>query len=156
MIRLTAIVLFVAATAASSVVTAGEATKTRAHIEAQLQDFLARADKRDAHTSFWADDLVYTSSSGERFDKAFILSGFDTETSENDEADATAPAMRYSGEDVDIRLYGDTAIVAFKLVGTPSDGALRLEYFNTGTLLKRNGVWQVVAWQATKIPAATS
>jgi len=27
-----------------------------------------------------------------------------------------------------------------------------LTYFNTGTFLRRNGAWQVVAWQATAIP----
>ncbi len=46
-------------------------------------------------------------------------------------------------------------IMAFKLVGTPTDKAADtdvLYYFNTGTFLKRDGIWQVVAWQATKIP----
>ncbi len=52
--------------------------------------------------------------------------------------------MVYSGEDVDIRLYGDTVIVVFKLVGTPTDksAAADVLYFsNTGTFLKRDGVW---------------
>ena len=56
-----------------------------------------------------------------------------------------------------MRVYGDTAIVAFKLVGTPADTSEDtdvLYYFNTGTFLKRDGVWRVVAWQATKIPSA--
>ncbi len=62
-----------------------------------------------------------------------------------------------SGEEVDVRVYGDTAIVAFKLVGTPADTSEDtdvLYYFNTGTFLKRDDVWKVVAWQATKIPPA--
>ncbi len=118
-----------------------------------LQDFLANADQRAAHERFWADDLVYSSSAGLRFGKADILEGFDT-AGADDEEDA-APEVVYSGEDVDVRLYGDTAVVAFKLVGTPTNkeaGGDVLYYFNTGTFLKRDGIWKVVAWQATKIP----
>lgn len=115
-----------------------------------LHEFLAAADIEAAHEKFWAEDLVYTSSDGSRFDKATIMSGFD-DAAPSDEQ----PEMRYAGEEVDIRVYGDTAIVAFKLVGRPTDkssGADVVYYFNTGTFLKREGVWQVIAWQATKIP----
>ena len=44
------------------------------------------------------------------------------------------------------------AVVAFKLVGTPRNGSEPLYYYNTGTFLKRDDVWKVVAWQATRIP----
>jgi ketosteroid isomerase-like protein len=62
----------------------------------------------------------------------------------------------YTAEDIRIQQYGNTAIVAFRLVSTV-EGRGNPEitkYFNTGTFLKRNGKWQVVAWQATKIPGA--
>ena len=117
-----------------------------------LHDFLANSDKETAHERFWADDLVYSSSAGLRFAKADIMSGFDSASGEESD---TPPEVVYSGEDVDVRLYGDTAIIAFKLVGTPTDegsGANVMYYFNTGTFLKRGGVWKAVAWQATKIP----
>jgi hypothetical protein len=29
-----------------------------------------------------------------------------------------------------------------------------MNYFNTGTFLRRDGLWQVVAWQATRMPDA--
>lgn len=119
-----------------------------------LQEFLAASSEEAAHASFWAEDLVYTSSAGLRFGKADIMAGFDSSAGNEEPADS-APPMVYSGEDVDIRIYGDTAIVAFKLVGTPaykSTDADVLYYFNTGTFLKRDGIWQVIAWQATKIP----
>jgi len=122
-------------------------------LRTMLQDFLSRSDTREAHASFWADDLIYTSSAGLRFGKAEIMAGFDNTDSE-DQA-AGEPTINYSGEDIDIRLYGDTAIVAFKLVGTPTDKSPDrdvLYYFNTGTFLRRDGVWKVIAWQATKIP----
>jgi hypothetical protein len=120
-------------------------------LTSMLQDFLANADKAAAHERFWADDLVYSSSSGLRFGKADIMQGFEGA----DEESAEPPPIVYSGEEVDVRLYGDTAIVAFKLVGTPANGAEELYYYNTGTFLKRDGVWKVIAWQATRIPPAT-
>ena len=47
-----------------------------------------------------------------------------------------------------------TAVVAFRLVGkTNKTGKTETaNYFNTGTFVKRDGKWQAVAWQATKIP----
>ena len=59
----------------------------------------------------------------------------------------------YSAEDVQIQVYGDAAIVAFRMVATPVEGSETQEYLNTGTFMKRDGKWQVVAWQATIIPA---
>lgn len=119
-------------------------------LTAMVQDFLGHADKEGAHARFWADDLIYTSSSGLRFGKAEIMEGFSGDDATDEES-----AIAYSGEDFDIRLYDDTAVVAFKLVGRPADSNTDvLYYFNTGTFLKRNGIWQVVAWQATKIPLA--
>ena len=117
-----------------------------------LHDFLANSGKETAHERFWADDLVYSSSAGLRFGKADIMSGFDSASEEEGD---TPPEVVYSGEEVDVRLYGDTAIVAFKLVGTPTDKGAATDvmyYYNTGTFLKRGGVWKAVAWQATKIP----
>jgi hypothetical protein len=121
-----------------------------AELTKMLQDFLANADQRAAHERFWAEDLVYSSSSGLRFGKADIMQGFD---SADEEASSEPPTVVYSGDEVDVRLYDDMAVVAFKLVGTPADGSEPLYYYNTGTFLKRDGVWKVVAWQATKIPA---
>jgi hypothetical protein len=121
-----------------------------AELTAMLEHFLANAEKREVHEDFWAEDLVYSSSSGLRFGKADIMQGFDGA----DAGAAEPPAVVYSGEEVDVRLYGDMAVVAFKLVGAPADGSEKLYYYNTGTFLKRDGAWRVVAWQATRIPPA--
>ena len=115
-----------------------------------LHDFLANASVKSAHERFWADDLVYTSSAGTRTDKASILASFDGAEEEGE----GEPGPVYSAEDVQLKWYGDTAVVAFKLVGTPPDDSPVMYYFNTGTFLKRDGEWRVVAWQATKIPPA--
>ena len=120
-------------------------------IEAKLHAFLAASSTEAAHAEFWADDLVYTSSNGTRFGKAEIMAGF-----ENAEPSDAPPTTAYSAADVDIRMYGDMAVVAFKLVGAPTDsasGAKTMYYYNTGTFLQRDGNWQAIAWQATIIPA---
>lgn len=114
-----------------------------------LNRFLAGASVNDmeVHERFWAEDLVYTSSRGSRFGKAEILKGL------REEPDSEEPGITYSAEDIDIRRYGDAAVVAFRLVGTPRAGPENaLQYFNTGTFVKREGQWRAVAWQATSIP----
>ena len=120
-----------------------------------LHHFLAHSSTEAAHQSFWADDLIYTSSAGLRFGKAEILAGYESSGEEAASSSDEEPPMVYSGEEVDVRVYGDMAVVAFKLVGTPTNEAAAadvLYYYNTGTFLKRDDIWQVVAWQATKIP----
>jgi ketosteroid isomerase-like protein len=123
-----------------------------AELTKMLEAFLAGASRNDAavHERFWADDLVYTGSAGRRVGKADIL---------RDVRAAPAPKpgdpeTAYTAEDVRIRQYGDTAVVAFRLVGTTrKDGKTDVaNYLNTGTFLKRDGRGQVVAWQATRMP----
>ena len=131
---------------ASGTAFAGDADEIRG----MLDEFLVNAGTASAHERFWADDLVYTSSRGTRTTKAEIMASF--EGVEEDGEDE--PAAAYSAEEVQLKWYGDTAVVAFKLVATPHDDSPVDYYFNTGTFLKRDGEWRVVAWQATKIPPA--
>jgi ketosteroid isomerase-like protein len=118
-----------------------------------LNEFLAGAGRNDAavHDRFWADDLIYTRAAGSRIGKLELMKGVRSAPPRkfND------PVTVYTGEDVRIQEYGDVAVVAFKLVGTTTktDGSREVqEFLNTGTFVKRKGVWQVVAWQATAIP----
>lgn len=120
-------------------------------LTALLEEFLDGASRNDAqiHDRFWAEDLIYTSSAGERFGKEHIMSGMNDEP----DADGDSISIRYSAEDIQIQLYGKTAIVAFRLMGIPQgEAAGELRFYNTGTFLKRNDQWRAVAWQATKIP----
>jgi len=121
----------------------GAASSDEATLRRLLDEFLAGASRNDAgvHGRFWADDLVYTSSAGKRMGKADILRDV------NDPSTANEPPVTYTAQDVQVRLYGRTAVVAFRLVTATQ------QYFNTGTFVKREGRWQAVAWQATKIPA---
>ncbi len=113
-----------------------------------LNQFLAGASRNDAavHDRFWADDLIYTRSAGKRIGKADIMHDLKPQPGE--------PATTYTAEDVRIQQYGTTAIVAFRLVGKTEtkSGTQVANFLNTGTFLKRNGKWQAVAWQATKMP----
>lgn len=118
-----------------------------------LNEFLAGAGRNDAaiHDRFWADDLIYTRSAGVRINKEGLMKGV-----------RSAPALKpgdpvtvYTAEDIHIQQYGDTAVVAFRLVSTTtkSDGTKTVgNNLNTGTFVKRNGKWQVVAWQSTVVP----
>jgi hypothetical protein len=126
---------------------AATAATDEARIRALLAYFLENSGSAAAHRRMWAEDLVYTSSDGSRTDRQQILAGFDTGTEKE-----TLSTVDYRGEDVAVRLLGDTAVVTFRLVGAPKDGSPERHYFNTGTFARRDGQWVAVAWQATKIP----
>lgn len=121
-------------------------------LTARLNAFLAGASRNDAavHEDFWADDLVYTSSAGQRFGKEALM---------RDVRSAPAPKPGdpktvYTAEDVRIRRYGTSAIVAFELVATTESGDSThvAHYLNTGFFVKRGGIWRASGWQATKKP----
>ncbi|HMJ04802.1 MAG TPA: nuclear transport factor 2 family protein [Chthoniobacterales bacterium] len=117
-----------------------------------LQEFLAGAGRNDAavHERFWAEDLIYTSAKGRRKGKAEIM----REVRDEGPSQASDETTVYSAEDVCIQQYGDTAIIAFRLVATTDKaGTKQIEnYLNTGTFVKRDNVWQAVGWQATAMP----
>jgi ketosteroid isomerase-like protein len=117
-----------------------------------LGEFLAGASRNDpaTHERFWAEDLVYTGSSGRRRGKAEVLA--DVRAAPR----SAEPETTYSAEDVRVQQYGDAAIVAFRLVGTTrKDGRTHAaSYLNTGTFVRRNGKWQAAGWQATRVPRA--
>lgn len=148
--------IFLAAFASLAVILATvpvHATTAEQELRQLLDWFLANAGKVEAHERFWGEELVYTSSNGTRTDRQSILDGMRATASGSDTAGDEGPA--YSAADVDVRLYGDMAIVAFRLVATPAGAASAAsEYFNTGTFNRRNGEWRAVAWQATRIPGA--
>lgn len=141
--------------AATAVAAAAQNAPDAAKLTALLDEFLAGAGRNDAavHDRFWADDLIYTRSTGVRTNKAEIMKGLRS-------APATprpdsGPVTVYTGDQVQIHQYGDTAVVAFRLVitATKKDGSKTVSYnLNTGTFVKRKGIWQAVAWQSTVVP----
>ena len=118
-----------------------------------LNDFLAGAGRNDAgmHDRFWADDLIYTRSTGVRTTKPELMKGVRSATAPK-EGD---PVTVYTAEEIQIHQYGNAAVVAFRLVSntTKADGTKTTgNNLNTGTLIKRKGEWRVVAWQSTIVP----
>ena len=120
-------------------------------LKRHLNEFLTAAshspaseqDKR-VFNDFFADDVIYTRSSGAIIGKADIMKSLD------EAPKAGAPTPAYSAEDVTVRRHGAVAIVAFRLVQRMSDGPIH-RYRNTGTFVQRNGRWQAIAWQATPL-----
>ncbi len=122
------------------------------HLKHLLHTFLEGASRNDVeiHNKFWADELIYTGSTGRRVGKSDIMNDLRAMPADR----SGEPVTIYTAEDIHILQYGDTAVVAFRLVAvTELDNEIETaSYFNTGTFVKQNGIWQAVAWQATKIP----
>ena len=124
---------------------------TARHLEQLVRDFLADVPKGDRKVfdAFFADDVIYTRSAGVTVDKAEILKNIDVRA-------ANQPQATFAADGFTVHSYVDTAVVNFCLVmHDVTNGTPETVYFrNTGTFLKRNGKWQVVAWQATRVPDA--
>ena len=125
---------------------------TAQHIEKLVRDFLADVPKGDRKVfdNFFADDVIYTRSTGLTVDKAEILKNIGVRA-------ANEPQATFEADGFTVHPYGDAAVVNFRLImHNLVNGKPETAYFrNTGTFLKRNGKWQAVAWQATKVPPAT-
>ena len=122
---------------AFAIVAQAQAAPAAAELTKLLNEFLAGASHNDAamHDRFWAEDVIYTGSSGRRRGKAEIM---------KDVRSAPAPKpgdpkTTYTAEDIRIQQYGNAAVVAFRLVATTEkDGKTEVaNYLNTGTFLKR-------------------
>ena len=114
-----------------------------------VRDFLAAVPQgdRQAFNAFFADDVIYTRSTGVTVEKSEILRNIGVRA-------VNEPKATYEADDFMVHPYDDTAVVNFRLIQhNEKDGKPETNYFrNTGTFLKRNGKWQVVAWQATRVP----
>lgn len=130
---------------------------TTRELTEMLNQFLKDAAVNNAagFDRFLADDVIYTRSAGSVTTKADIMKS--VSAPRQPRPDTTT---KFSAEDITVHEYGDTAIVAFRLVSDVEHGAAApptlTKYRNTGTFLRRNGRWQVIAWQSTKIPDATA
>ena len=120
-------------------------------LESLLHEFLQGASENDinAHIRFWSDDLIYTNAAAERFGKEDILSSYENEI---EQPDSLLP--NYFGDEIEIRIYGNTAVVAFRLnanIPLETGGSEELKYYNTGTFIKEMDEWKAVAWHVTQI-----
>lgn len=117
-----------------------------------LTDFLTHNSDPARHENFWADDLVYTSALGVVRTKDMIMKSLHEAAAKPAPAEAQ-PGPTYSAEDINIRPYDGFAALTFRLVAKAPDGTVSY-YRNSGTLVFRAGRWQVITWQATKVPPA--
>jgi ketosteroid isomerase-like protein len=139
-----------------ALITAGaaaqQATSDEQQIRAMLDEFMAAAGRGDraVFDRFFADDLMYTRSAGATTTKPEIMKSLPEKP-----VAAGQEASRYRAEDVTVRMYGDTALVQFRLVQQTREGAHMKDtarFLNSAAFLKRNNRWQATLWQATKIP----
>jgi hypothetical protein len=128
-----------------------DAEHARSEITSMLTTFLTPAVNNSAagHERFWADDLVYTSSTAKVMSKADILKSF-TDEPKTEAGTQAKPGPIFTAEDILVRPYGDMAALTFRLVEHDPDG--KISYFrNSGTFLLRDGKWQAITWQATRV-----
>lgn len=127
------------------------AAPAAAEITKMLTEFLDGAGRNDAaiHDRFWADDLIYTGSSGRRIGKEELMKGVRTAPASKPDD----PKIAYGAEDIRIQQYGDAALLAFRLVATTTHGDTTTvaKYLNSGMFIRRAHEWRVVGWQATKL-----
>ncbi|MGC1485396.1 MAG: nuclear transport factor 2 family protein [Candidatus Acidiferrum sp.] len=140
--------------AAGAIATPAQRSATQ-EVTALLHEFMDAAGRGDraVFDNFFADDVIYTRATGVVRTKADIMEGL------GKPAPASERKSTYSAEDLTVHEYGDTVVVAFRLEGRTEHGDGKVEtthYRNTGTFLRRNGRWQAVAWQATKISEAAN
>ena len=115
---------------------------------ALVETFLKDVPKNESSTfdRFFADDIIYTRGTGQVVGKKDILA---------DAGNRGVPRANasFGGEDFQVHQYGDMAIVNFRLLmhATDKEKPVTRTFRNTGTFMKRNGVWQAVAWQATPL-----
>jgi ketosteroid isomerase-like protein len=115
---------------------------------ALVQDFLANvpAGKRETFDRFYADDVIYTRASGQLITKQDILA-------HTKDSSVVNSKISYSGDEFNVHLYGNIAVVNFRMTmhDASGDKAVTKTFRNTGTFMNRNGQWQAIAWQATPI-----
>jgi ketosteroid isomerase-like protein len=118
----------------------------------RVRDFLSNVPKNDPKVfqDFFADDVIYTRATGLTVNKTQIIQNIDVRA-------ASDPQATYEADDFTVHPYGDVAVVNFRLImHNVENGKPVTAYFrNTGTFLKRDGKWQAVSWQATKVPEAS-
>lgn len=93
-----------------------------------------------------ADEVIYTTINGEVKNKAEVL---------DDYRKHTITFHSHVFDDIRVRLYGDMAIVTNRAtaVSTYQGKPRRSVTRNTRTFIRREGNWQVVAFQSTRIAA---
>ncbi|MFU8784426.1 nuclear transport factor 2 family protein [Aliidiomarina sp.] len=131
--------------AAATTVYAGED-----EIIVAIDQFLYGASVNDAtiHDQFWAEELIYTSSSGSRFGKTELMAGMEGTMPTSEENVTTW----FTASNPHINYVEGVAIANFVLVASNPAGEVQNRYYNTGVFVFRDMRWQAINWNATLIP----
>lgn len=140
-----ALVLVLAGTPlrAQTVVRADGDSAAMAEIEAlehQLIDLLERRDL-DAYASYLAEDYVRVNAAGQVDSKESVLDGFRSAGGGN---------TRMVPSDLQVRMYGDTALLSFVLT-IERDGEIARRSRLVKVFVRRDGRWIMVHNQGTAI-----
>jgi hypothetical protein len=111
---------------------------------AEMQDRLLRAvleGRRDEYASMLHDDWRVTHVDGRVRTKAQVL---------QDVFGGEAPVLSGAVEDLDVRVYGDAAVMTGRSSWTARNGE-SLELRFTDTAIRRGGTWLIVASHATAL-----
>jgi uncharacterized protein (TIGR02246 family) len=114
-------------------------------LEARLNEAIVRADLAFFDRVF-AEDFTHTNHTGAFRTKAQWLG--------NHKPGAKSPYDSFDTEDLAVRVYGETALVTGRTVpkGRDSKGqAITGKFRFTRVWVRRDGRWQVVAFQGTRI-----
>jgi len=126
---------------------AGAAHKDEEDVRRAETDRFAAMVKADVGTldKLLASELSYTHGDARVVDKSVFI------------AELKAGDFKYLTivpTDVKVRVYGNTAVVTggagMDIVNKGAPAKIRIRY--TNTQVKKNGSWQMVAWQATRLP----
>jgi Domain of unknown function (DUF4440) len=131
--------------AASAAATA--TVKAEQDVRQAERDRFAAMVKADAGAldRLLAPELIYTHSNAQIQDKAGFI------------GDIKSGAIKYLSVDpseTNVRVFGSAAIVtgaaALHVIQNGTDLDIKIRY--TNTQINRNGSWQMVAWEATRLP----
>jgi uncharacterized protein (TIGR02246 family) len=114
-------------------------------LEAKLNDAIVRADLAFFDRVF-AEDFTHTNHTGAFRTKAQWMA--------NHKPGAKSPYDSFDTEDLAVRVYGDTAVVTGRSVPKGRDAtgqAITGKFRFTRVWVRRDGRWQAVAFQGTRI-----
>jgi ketosteroid isomerase-like protein len=129
---------------ANSQVSPGKNEQQVLEAEKSRFDVMLKGDA-DALSSFLADELTYTHTTGRTDTKSSFVTSL------------KSGAVKYQAiepEDRAVHVYGDAAVVTgqakLKVVAGAQELSFRVRY--TEVCVRRDGRWQLVAWQSTRLP----
>jgi uncharacterized protein (TIGR02246 family) len=118
-------------------------------LEARLNDAIVKAD-REFFDRIFADDFTHTNHAGVFRTKAQWMANHKLD----EEKTARSTYDAFDVDDLSVRVYGETAVVTGRSTPKGRDskgGAITGRYRFTRVWVKRQGRWQVIAFQGTRI-----